>query len=655
MPNPSAPNPYQTTTDQQRINFDAADYQTLLNRNNTNTPWGGLTWSTDPTTGQQTANVSMPENWMDLYRNSSSGANQSANVSHNSSSGSSSSGGQNQSTNQSVQGSQTTAQNTSSNQSQNTSSNQSQNTSTNQSQNTGYTTAQNSGQNTSQNTSQSGSVNQATNVAAANAQNTAVSNTVANAQNTGTSQSRQESTALDKLTTDAYGKLLPQLEAKLGQPVAPVAPMTNFGQAYGAAGRNFTNLDGSLADQGNLSANANALQGQAQQRLGNLYGQDFNYNGVQQALPTASDATRKSVEDALYTKATSRLDPQYQQTRSDLDARLAAQGITQGSEAYNRELQNLGRTQNDAYEGARNSAISMSTDEMAKQYQLQLAGRQQGVSEANKMRELPTTEALAAGALGQNAAGSFANLANIQSGQQAAAGNIANNFTRNSTEQADQEFNQGQAGIKNLLDYLGGLKAGGQSALTTSDSQNQGTSTSLGTSNAQGTSVSNASGQSTGSSFGTSQGTSQGTTQGTSQGRTQGTSSGSSQGTSSGVSQGTSSGESQGTSSGSSFGNSQGQSTGSTYGSSSNTSTGMSAGMSDGYTQSQSYNLPDFTKIGANTGGTVAPANLSNNVNQGYANQVAGANSINSGLASIASAAIPSLIKTFFPQIMSSV
>lgn len=65
----------------------------------------------------------------------------------------------------------------------------------------------------------------------------------------------------------------------------------------------------------------------------------------------------QQVTDALYKQQTKYLDPQFQQQQSDLDNKLANQGITRGSEAWNREMLNAGNQKQQAYDNARNSAI----------------------------------------------------------------------------------------------------------------------------------------------------------------------------------------------------------------------------------------------------------------------------------------------------------
>lgn len=65
--------------------------------------------------------------------------------------------------------------------------------------------------------------------------------------------------------------------------------------------------------------------------------------------------------DALYKANTQYLDPQFEQSEANLRNRLANQGITQGSEAYEREMGNLARQKQRAYESARNAAIGGGT------------------------------------------------------------------------------------------------------------------------------------------------------------------------------------------------------------------------------------------------------------------------------------------------------
>jgi len=70
-----------------------------------------------------------------------------------------------------------------------------------------------------------------------------------------------------------------------------------------------------------------------------------------------SEESRQRITDALYRRQTSMLDPQTTQQSSDLTSRLAAQGITEGSPAYQRAMDNQARQQREAYQSARDAAI----------------------------------------------------------------------------------------------------------------------------------------------------------------------------------------------------------------------------------------------------------------------------------------------------------
>jgi hypothetical protein len=73
-------------------------------------------------------------------------------------------------------------------------------------------------------------------------------------------------------------------------------------------------------------------------------------------LDSGADARRKA-EDAIYGRASSRLDPMWAQRDHDLATTLAGQGIDPSSAAYGKALDNQGRSRNDAYTSAMMEAI----------------------------------------------------------------------------------------------------------------------------------------------------------------------------------------------------------------------------------------------------------------------------------------------------------
>lgn len=138
-----------------------------------------------------------------------------------------------------------------------------------------------------------------------------------------------------------------------------------------------------LANQLNQSAGilANTATNAAQQ-----YG--ANVAGVAD-IPTPDEAYRQQVTDALYNQNVSRLDPQWQQAQGDLEARLAAQGVTHGSEAYDRDYMNQQRAKTDAYQTARNNAITGGTAAQQAQFDMGLKANQAGMANAEAEAATP--------------------------------------------------------------------------------------------------------------------------------------------------------------------------------------------------------------------------------------------------------------------------
>ena len=119
---------------------------------------------------------------------------------------------------------------------------------------------------------------------------------------------------------------------------------TSFTGAYNQAQNNLQNN----ADQYLTSTGAN------QQASGDVYNNAGELvRGVQDPNLLLQDTT-----NALYRANTQFLDPQFQIQQSDLENKLANQGITQGSEAYNRAIGALNMQKQQAYESARNQAIA---------------------------------------------------------------------------------------------------------------------------------------------------------------------------------------------------------------------------------------------------------------------------------------------------------
>ena len=107
---------------------------------------------------------------------------------------------------------------------------------------------------------------------------------------------------------------------------------------------NTGNYDNTL---NNLTANALSMS----QNLGAMPNYVFSVNG--------SDDARRAAEQAVYQAYVDKLTPQYQQQQADLETSLANKGISVGSEAYQRAMNDLQSTQNAALnQAAYNSVIA---------------------------------------------------------------------------------------------------------------------------------------------------------------------------------------------------------------------------------------------------------------------------------------------------------
>lgn len=159
------------------------------------------------------------------------------------------------------------------------------------------------------------------------------------------------------------------------------------------------NYDAQNALQGNLISRASSMAGNAPLSYGGVSAvpnfdsskapalSQFDTSGVS-AIPTADANDLAQMRDSVYQQQTQYLDPQFQQAQSDLESKLANQGIMPGSEAYNREMNNFGLTKQKAYGDARNSAIQAGGQEQSRLFGLGLQANQAG--ENNALNEFNT-------------------------------------------------------------------------------------------------------------------------------------------------------------------------------------------------------------------------------------------------------------------------
>jgi hypothetical protein len=89
-----------------------------------------------------------------------------------------------------------------------------------------------------------------------------------------------------------------------------------------------------------------------------------------------SDASRQRAEDAIYQSEAARLDPQWAQQEKQMAAKLANQGITQGSSAYQQAMDQLAQQKASAYSQAQLQSITGAGAEAQRNQGMDLARAQ---------------------------------------------------------------------------------------------------------------------------------------------------------------------------------------------------------------------------------------------------------------------------------------
>jgi hypothetical protein len=160
------------------------------------------------------------------------------------------------------------------------------------------------------------------------------------------------------------------------------------------------------------------LQGNAMGRVADMQGTPFDYGSV------------KDTQDAAYKGYTSRLDPMWSQASQSNDAKLANQGIVQGSEAYNNAMRTFNQGKNDAYQQAMTGAINTAPQTL----QMAQALRSQPLNELNALRtgsQVQNPQFSGYANQGQTAGPDYMGAANAQYGAANDAVNAGNAMTAN--------------------------------------------------------------------------------------------------------------------------------------------------------------------------------------------------------------------------------
>lgn len=145
------------------------------------------------------------------------------------------------------------------------------------------------------------------------------------------------------------GDLLKGLGENVANAVSKPMDWSSLPQLTGSiAGPEFSQAQGILNSTGDLRGLLSGLGG----KIGELNPQQFN--------DTASDA--------LYRQATRYLDPQAEQQKKALEARLAEQGFVPGTPGYDQAMQNFMDTNNRAYSDARDRALTLGSSVGSQQF-----------------------------------------------------------------------------------------------------------------------------------------------------------------------------------------------------------------------------------------------------------------------------------------------
>lgn len=108
--------------------------------------------------------------------------------------------------------------------------------------------------------------------------------------------------------------------------------------------------EGAFDQRVTLTPEGTALQGQEMALDKQMNQIALDQTGrVASTLSQPVDFGNGQIEDAIYDPYRQRLDSRFANEEDALRTRLANQGITSGSEAFNNEFQNFGQTKNDAY------------------------------------------------------------------------------------------------------------------------------------------------------------------------------------------------------------------------------------------------------------------------------------------------------------------
>lgn len=108
--------------------------------------------------------------------------------------------------------------------------------------------------------------------------------------------------------------------------------------------------------------------------------------------PELNDEYRQAVEDALYARATAKLDPMYEDEERRLRTQLLNTGFSVGSEGYRGALEDFRASKQDAYSAAQWDAITRGGAEQSRLFGLESSDRERAIQEMMLERNTPLNE-----------------------------------------------------------------------------------------------------------------------------------------------------------------------------------------------------------------------------------------------------------------------
>jgi hypothetical protein len=186
---------------------------------------------------------------------------------------------------------------------------------------------------------------------------------------------------------------------------------------------------------------------------------EFTLDGLP-AAPWEGDRSDmiSSLEDATYQRGYNLLQPEFERSRDSLETRLANQGITMGSDAYNTELSRFDDSKNRALTDLSLAAVNAGRAEDSRLFGLGQSGRSQALGETLTERTQPMNE-LAAILQGSPALGAPQGVNPGQYGVQPGDIQGATNAAYQGALMNAQASQAASQGLQNNLFGLGGTLA----------------------------------------------------------------------------------------------------------------------------------------------------------------------------------------------------